>query len=163
MGLLVAGNLTVPSSPYTRYMHAQICMQGAYIGVVTDWGGQSSRHEQRVTMCAFEEFEDISERCCSLHLAPKWHGTITVFSLHSACVFAFAPLVLRGVDCGLLPPRTPLSRASVFIQLECLALFVGAGMCWLLTLIWNRETTSTTTALGTNCIPKCDKCLCDRC
>ena len=76
---------------------------------------------------------------CTLHLTPQWHGVVTslsLFLLHSACLFVFASLVLEGIDCALLAPGTLLTQASVFSltlfrSLPSALCFVCAGMHWL--------------------------------
>ena len=112
---------------------------------------------------AFEGWQTLA-KCCSLCLASfkmAWHSnfTIAVFSPHSACLFAFAPLLLQNIDCILLAPRTPLLEALLFAPL-CVALclrFVDTGMCWLHSPdpgVKRFEIASATAVLGTNCIPK---------
>ena len=88
---------------------------------------------------------------------PNWYGvvcnfTTAVFSLHSTCLFAFAFLVLQGIDCALLAPWTVYLPAFALLALVC-------GSCALLSTVYVAM--RLLAPLGTNCIPKRDRCLHD--
>ena len=70
-------------------------------------------------------------KCCSLHLAPKWHGIATLvslflyfiyfyFLLHSAFLFSFAPL---PAYCAILTGWAPLLKVLLFALL-------GLALCF---------------------------------
>ena len=123
----------------------------------------------------FAVISEVSQLC----LAPKLHSVasnlaIAVFLLHSACLLplAFAPLVLQGVDCGLLALDST-SSSFFFLAPLCLAVclhFAFAVMSWLcsanpwyatlkpvLGMIILCKCTQVVQTGPFNCIPKCDK------
>ena len=108
-------------------------------GVVHEWGCQSMLLKSSQTLTRLLRSLQTLTRYCSIYQASKWHGVVTslsLFLLHSACLFVFASLVLQGIYCALLAPWTPLTQASVFrftlsSSLPSALRFVAAGMHWL--------------------------------
>ena len=60
-------------------------------------------------------------RCCSLRLAPKWHGVVTSLFTLLASFPSLPYQIFQNNDCALLTAWTPLLEVLLFAPL-CLAL-----------------------------------------